>query len=79
MHNTESLIPNTLLMYVVCTFVVHKPHLLQGQLNTNFNAANLLHQSITTGQGHTKVISNTEDKISQLQFEFQRSLNKVDK
>jgi hypothetical protein len=39
-HNMESLIPNTLLMYVVYTNAVHKPHLLQGQLNTDFNAAN---------------------------------------
>jgi len=35
----ESLIPKTLLMYVVYTNAVHKPHLLQGQLNTDFNAA----------------------------------------
>jgi len=36
----ESLIPNTLPTYVVYTYVVPKPHLLQGQLNTDFNAAN---------------------------------------
>jgi len=33
----ESLIPTNLLMYLVYTYVMNKPHFLQCQLNTDFN------------------------------------------